>query len=138
MLGVVVRTARTVAVHNARVASDLSAEFPDLAIDTIRMGVPPIKPDAAAARLRQELKLPPHAVVFAAFGKVTAEKRIAPILRALGTLAAEGADVFLPRLVVRPADHVAARDVEVVLEQHRHGQRRRGGLAARRRTSRCA
>jgi glycosyltransferase involved in cell wall biosynthesis len=96
MLGVVVRTARAIAVHNPRVAATLSAEFPGIAIDTIRMGVPPITPDAAAAAtLRHDLRLPPHAVVFAAFGKVTAEKRVAPILRALGTLNAAGADACL-------------------------------------------
>src|SRR5476649_392535 len=75
MLGAVVRTARAVAVHNARVASDLHAEFPHVAFDTIRMGVPPIEPDAAAARLRQELKLPPQAVVFVFNDTVTTEKR---------------------------------------------------------------
>jgi glycosyltransferase involved in cell wall biosynthesis len=107
MLGVVLRTARAIAVHNARVASDLSAEFPDIAIDTIRMGVPSIEPDAAtSAALRRALQLPPHAFVFAAFGKVTAEKRISSILRALAALAAQGVDAFL--LLLGDADGCAS------------------------------
>ena len=112
MLRVVMRTARTVAVHNPRVADDLREAYPDVAIDTIRMGVPlaaagdtPLgaargKPsiDVSAAlrtRARRELGLSDETIVFAAFGKVTAEKRIAPILQALGALVAEGRDVSL-------------------------------------------
>lgn len=45
MLRPVFSTARQVAVHNARVAAELKAEFPDAAIDTISMGVPdPLEP----------------------------------------------------------------------------------------------
>jgi len=94
MLRVVMKTARLVAVHSPRVADDLRAEYQDTAIDTIRMGVPPIADiDRAAARRR--LGLPETAVVFAAFGKVTPEKRIAAILHALGRLVADGRDACL-------------------------------------------
>lgn len=107
MLRVVTGTARTIAVHNERVADELRAEYPDATVEVIRMGVgaPPATPDAEGhwrTRVRRELALPDEAVVFAAFGKVTAEKRIASILRALGTIRAEGADVFL--LLVGDAD----------------------------------
>jgi glycosyltransferase involved in cell wall biosynthesis len=96
MLRVVMQTARSVAVHNDRVAADLRAEFPDTPIDTIRMGVPPppASPDARA-RIRREHAIPDDAIVFAAFGKVTAEKRIGPILRAMRALAAEQRNVYL-------------------------------------------
>ena len=53
--------------------------FPGTAhVDTIRMGVPPSTPtpDAPTREVRRQLRLPDDAVVFAAFGKVTAEKRI--------------------------------------------------------------
>jgi hypothetical protein len=40
MLPAVLRTARLVVVHNARVAADLREETPGLRVDTIRMGVP--------------------------------------------------------------------------------------------------
>jgi glycosyltransferase involved in cell wall biosynthesis len=96
MLRVVMRTARIVAVHNARVAADLREQYPDAAVEVIRMGVPAIAAAGAArASARRALALPDRAIVFAAFGKVTAEKRIALILGALAALAAEGRDVRL-------------------------------------------
>jgi len=103
MLRVVMRTARTVAVHNGRVADELREAFPDVPIETIRMGVPApaIAPDAAA-RIRRAYALPDKAIVFAAFGKVTAEKRIGPILDALGMLRREASDAYL--LLVGEAD----------------------------------
>jgi len=96
MLRVVMRTARLVAVHNPRVAADLRQEFPDTAIDAIRLGVAPPAADASArARVRAALGVPGDAVLFAAFGKITAEKRIDAILRAFDTLARERDDVHL-------------------------------------------
>jgi glycosyltransferase involved in cell wall biosynthesis len=78
------------------VAGELATQYPDASITTIRMGVPELRPAPdARARLRQSLALHPASVVFAAFGKVTAEKRIETILRALGTLATNGLDVHL-------------------------------------------
>jgi glycosyltransferase involved in cell wall biosynthesis len=104
MLPVVLRTARLVAVHNARVASDLHDEHPDVRVDTIRMGVPPNLLASgpaleARARLRRELAIPDTATVFVAFGHVTPEKRIEPVLRGL---AAGGDNAYL--LLVGPAD----------------------------------
>jgi glycosyltransferase involved in cell wall biosynthesis len=99
MTRVVMRTARTIAVHNARVACDLAdacQDVPAVPIETIRMGVARLAADAdARARVRHELLLPDDAVVFAAFGKITAEKRISMMLRALGALAREGGEVHL-------------------------------------------
>lgn len=96
MLRALIHTARAVAVHNPRVADDLRAEYPGAAISTIHMGVP--AGEAAGgmrASVRRDLTLPDHAVVFAAFGKVTAEKRIAAILRALAALNADGVNAYL-------------------------------------------
>ncbi|HET6954964.1 MAG TPA: glycosyltransferase family 4 protein [Vicinamibacterales bacterium] len=100
MLRVVMRTARHVAVHNPRVAVDLRQEYPDTTVDAIHLGTPPFELDmsahaAARARVRTKVGVPDEAVVFAAFGKMTAEKRIDAILRAFQSIAAERADVHL-------------------------------------------
>ena len=98
MLRVVMRTARAIAVHNARVAGELREQYGTVHVEPIPMGVPAYEtargtsPDA---EVRRELNVPDRAFVFAAFGKVTPEKRILPILGALGALVAEGIDVFL-------------------------------------------
>jgi glycosyltransferase involved in cell wall biosynthesis len=103
MLRLITATARAVAVHNRQVASDLSQEYPDAAVSGIRMGVPRLEPSAdARTRIRTGLSIAQRAIVFTAFGKVTAEKRIASIVRALGALAGEGLDVHL--LLVGDAD----------------------------------
>ena len=96
MLRVVMRTARLVVVHNERVAADLREEFPGAPIAAIRLGKPPLDAGAAArARTRAALDVPEASVLFAAFGKLTAEKRVGAILRAFAALVAEGADVCL-------------------------------------------
>jgi glycosyltransferase involved in cell wall biosynthesis len=100
MLRVVLRTARLVAVHNTRIAGDLREQYPGIRVDTIRMGVPDgrLEPAAAAdarARLRRDLRLADSACVFTAFGRVTAEKRLEPILRALAAVIALGVDAHL-------------------------------------------
>ena len=96
MLRVVARTARMIAVHNARVAADLREEFPGARVETIRLGTPPLAPAAGARdRVRASLGIGAGAMVFAAFGKITVEKRIAPILRALARLVRDGVDAHL-------------------------------------------
>jgi glycosyltransferase involved in cell wall biosynthesis len=96
MLRVPVATARSVAVHNARVARDLSDAYPTAAVETIRMGVPePFVDPGARAALRRRMGAADDEIVFAAFGKVTPEKRIDAILDTLGGLRADGARVSL-------------------------------------------
>ena len=104
MLRVVMRTARIIAVHNGRVAAELREQYGNVPVEAIRMGVAaleaargtPLDGEVEAhARVRRELDVPDRALMFAAFGKVTAEKRILPILGALGALVAEGANAFL-------------------------------------------
>ena len=96
MLRVVMKTARLVAVNNERVAADLRQEFPDTPIESIRLGKsrPDISP-ALRAKMRAALGYPDEAVVFAAFGKITAEKRIGPIVHALSALVKDGIDARL-------------------------------------------
>jgi glycosyltransferase involved in cell wall biosynthesis len=96
MLRVVMHTARIVAVHNERVAADLRGQFPETPIAAIRLGKAPLATDSAArSRIRSALRLSDASIVFAVFGKLTAEKRIASILRAFSALAAERADAAL-------------------------------------------
>ncbi len=96
MLRVVLQTARLVAVHSPRVAVDLREEYPGAAVDAIRLGTAPLTADATAReRIRASLGVPDHAVLFSAFGKITAEKRVSAILRAFDALARERADVHL-------------------------------------------
>jgi glycosyltransferase involved in cell wall biosynthesis len=116
MLRVVMRTARTVAVHNPRVADELRDEYPQTPLEIIRMGVPAIDgSNAAYARTRLALSIPEGATAFAVFGKVTAEKRIPAILRALASLVASGRDAYL--LLVGDADEYGALAGELA----RHG-----------------
>lgn len=103
MVRVVLETARLVAVHNAYVAEGLREIHPQVAIETIRMGVPaPAAASTARSDIRAALRLPHDAIVFAAFGKVTAEKRIQPIGTALAALAESGVNAYL--LIVGDAE----------------------------------
>jgi glycosyltransferase involved in cell wall biosynthesis len=114
MLRVVMQTARLDAVHNPRVAADLREEFRDAQVEAIRLGHPAAAapPDAAArARVRAVLGIIDTAVVFAAFGKVTAEKRIGATLGAMGALVREHADVHL--LLAGDASDYPGLDAEI-------------------------
>lgn len=88
MLRAVVTSARAVAVHSGPVAAELAAAFPAVTFETIRMGVadPGLQPLAERARLgaavRARHAVPADALVLAAYGGVTPEKRISQLLRA--------------------------------------------------------
>jgi glycosyltransferase involved in cell wall biosynthesis len=127
MLRAVIRTARQVAVHNPRVAADLLEEFPDAPIEAIRLGTMPFGTGpfgtgprgtdiAARGRMRASLDVPDGAVLFAAFGKITAEKRVGAILRAFEALARERADVHL--LLAGDASDYPALEVERASSAH--------------------
>ena len=122
MLRVAIRTARLVAVHNPRVAADLRAEFPGAAVEAIHLGTAPFgstapgADGAARARVRALLGVPPEAVLFAAFGKITAEKRIGAILRAFDAVASERADVHL--LLAGDASELPALEREQSASPH--------------------
>jgi glycosyltransferase involved in cell wall biosynthesis len=96
MLPAVMKTARMIAVHNERVAADLREEFPQTPIAAIHLGTAALEASAATrASTRAALGYPGRAIVFGAFGKITSEKRIGPILRAVGALVREGIDARL-------------------------------------------
>jgi glycosyltransferase involved in cell wall biosynthesis len=86
MLRGVVETSRNVVVHNAWLADSIRECHPDASVDVLEMGVPPPRVRDNARRLiRQRHAIPEDAIVFTALGKVTGEKRIGPILRALAS-----------------------------------------------------
>ncbi len=86
MLRTVVETSRGIVVHNSWLADSVREQHPDAHIDVVEMGVPKPEIRADARRLiRQRHSIPENAIVFTAFGKVTAEKRIRSILRALAS-----------------------------------------------------
>jgi len=96
MLPAVIKTARLVAVHNERVAADLRIEFPGTPIEAIHLGTSAIDANAAArAATRAAHGYEDATIVFAAFGKVTSEKRIGPILRGLAGIADRGVNARL-------------------------------------------
>jgi len=121
MIRTVIEGARMIAVHNRLVAAELGEQYPGAAIETIRMGVaaPGGRPEELAAAARRALAIPPGAVVFVVFGKMTAEKRVGPILRAFNDLARSLADVSLlfvgePGEPAPALDGVAADRIRVV------------------------
>jgi len=96
MVRAVVRTARTIVVHNQRVAEQLRLEHPGVPIEAIRMGVPAMAAEPEARRtIRRTLEIADDAVVFAVFGRLTREKRIDSILRAMTALVADGINAHL-------------------------------------------
>jgi glycosyltransferase involved in cell wall biosynthesis len=118
----VVESARLVAVHNDFVAAGLRDASPSARIERIHMGVPPLpsSPDAPA-RIRGRHGIPAGSLVFVAFGLVTAEKRVEPILRAfsaLGTRSPRGAGAHL---LLVGANGLSGLDA--LIEQHRLADR---------------
>ena len=95
MLRTAVRSAKLVAVHNARLATELRDQFTDGRIEAINMGVldqfggkkPGARGLEKQAGLRSRYGIAADAVVFAAFGRVTPEKRISQALGALASVA---------------------------------------------------
>ena len=96
MLRTVVSSARAVAVHNARLAADVSAAFPGTPVRAIPMGVrDPLASREAAEAVRRRHGLAPDAVVLSAVGAITPEKRLEPILQALAVVRRYQPDVRL-------------------------------------------
>jgi glycosyltransferase involved in cell wall biosynthesis len=91
----VLESARLTIVHNARLANTLRRSYPNARIESIAMGVSdPLESEAAgsasrerSSELRRRHGIPADAVVIAAFGGVTPEKRIPELLRALSAIA---------------------------------------------------
>jgi glycosyltransferase involved in cell wall biosynthesis len=118
MLRIAAGSAGRVAVHNPWLAAELGDRLPGLPVDTIAMGVPDPQPREPASLVRRRLAIPQDALVVAAFGLVTPEKRIAQAIRAVAALP-RSIDARL-LLVGDEAAHYDARE-----------DARRGGIANR-------
>jgi glycosyltransferase involved in cell wall biosynthesis len=101
MVRAVVESARVVAVHNEFVAEELRETYPRTRIERIHLGVPEMTPSPGGReRIRRQLDIPPQSIVFVAFGLMTAEKRIDPILHAFTALAEQTSSGPAPHLVL--------------------------------------
>ena len=92
MRGAVIRAARAVAVHTHGLVHDLSAEFPGIAFETIRLGVrdPGTHGDLRAAsgstHVRRRHGISGDAIVLAVFGPLTRSQRLPQILGAFAAV----------------------------------------------------
>jgi glycosyltransferase involved in cell wall biosynthesis len=105
MLRTVMTRARGVAVHSAPLREALADSYPATPLTTIAMGVPDPWDEPGAGPRLPRAATSPH-VVLSAFGLITPEKRILPILRALAALRADLPPVRL-RLVGEIGEHYA-------------------------------
>jgi glycosyltransferase involved in cell wall biosynthesis len=106
---VVVETARLILVHNHWLAREIRDEIPGTRVEVIEMGVPtPETPRDSGQIVRARHRIPSDSVLFAAFGQLAPEKRIAQILRALKSLAATVPNAHL-LLVGGAVDHYDAQ-----------------------------
>lgn len=90
MLRAIMTAARGVAVHNARLARELAARYPDTRVWTLRMGVSGGPAAGARGAVDAEPWAPgeaPARPLVAAFGLVTRDKRIPQLLRAFVAVA---------------------------------------------------
>jgi len=89
MTRVAVEAARLMVVHNAVLGRDLNSSNPGQAIRHVRQGVADLITAARAtpAEVRRRHALPDDAILFGSFGRVTAQKGLTPVLRALAIIA---------------------------------------------------
>jgi glycosyltransferase involved in cell wall biosynthesis len=106
MVRLVVERARLTVVHNAWLADDLRSKYPRANIRAIEMGVRPSQ-RTSGANARAKHDIPPDAFVVMAFGGVTAEKRIAQVIRAVAAVGPRHPHVHVV-LVGETVDHYDA------------------------------
>jgi glycosyltransferase involved in cell wall biosynthesis len=122
LIRLVVERARQVLVHNRRLAHALRATYPIASVAAIEMGVADplhmcgqgsggahahLATSARLVRLRHGI--PPDAIVLAAYGGITPEKRVGAVIRALSALAERHPLLHL-MLVGSEAAHYDVRD----------------------------
>lgn len=128
MLRAVVDSARAVAAHSEGLAAELSASYPATPVRRIRLGVSDplaavapqgwgatapgsdaaLAPDLRGDIVRRRHGIPESALVVAAVGGVTPEKRITQMLRAVANVLPYRTDLHV-LLVGREAEHYSAR-----------------------------
>ena len=109
MRRVVVTSSRLLVVHDSWLAEEIGEELPDAQVEVVAMGVPelPAAPEARETVLARH-GIPSDAVLFAAFGKITPEKRISQALQAIAGQATEAFPLHV-LLCGEPVDHYDAR-----------------------------
>jgi glycosyltransferase involved in cell wall biosynthesis len=84
MLRAVAETGRVLAVHNRWLASEIRQLVPEAVVELVEMGVADPLPlrRLGGAGIRERYRIPRDALIFAAYGMVTPEKRIELVLDA--------------------------------------------------------
>lgn len=83
MLRAVVESARMTVVHNPRLAAELAGAHAPARVEAVPMGVAePLATEERIAAARRRCGAGPESVLVSAFGAITPEKRIEPLLRA--------------------------------------------------------
>ena len=122
MVRTVVESAQLIAVHNEFVANGLRDAYPSARIERIHQGVPALpSPPDAPARIRQRHNIPRDSLVFVAFGLVTTEKRIEPMLRAFSVLGKGSSRGASAHLLLVGASGLA--NLDALVDAHRLADR---------------
>lgn len=131
MLRPVVASSRAIAVHHEHLAAGLRERFPDAAVDVVRMGVRPASPASDARRtIRRHHGIPEDALLFACYGRVTAEKRIGAVLRALEHLSHSRPDVHLLMVGETSSDYDVLAAINDVCAAHMEARATLTGFVA--------
>ena len=106
MVRVPVQSARITAVHNRWLARELAGQFPGADVRRLHMGVPdPLASvQTPSGEVRRRHGIPDDAVLFGSFGRVTPEKGLSAVLRALAQVAPSLPSVRL-LIVGEPSSH---------------------------------
>ena len=99
MVRPLVETSRLVAVHGAGAARELLTRWPHARVRSVHLGegvlVRPEQEAAARRRVRSRYSIPDDVVMFGCFGGLTPDKRLIPILDAMGAIAPSAPDARL-------------------------------------------
>jgi len=97
MLRIPLEAARLTAVHNPWLRGQLAAQYGDVPLTRIRMGVPDPLPQVteSATDIRRRHGVPETALLLAAYGRVTPEKGLTGVLMALSQLGPAAAHAHL-------------------------------------------
>ena len=105
MRRVVVESARLVVVHSHWLADRIREEHPMARVEVVEMGVPaPVVRADAGETVRARHQIPADAVLFAAFGEVTPEKRISQAIQGMASIVEAVPNIHL-LLAGRAVDH---------------------------------
>ncbi len=116
MLRLVIQSARLTIVHNRPLLAQLREQYPLAQLESIDMGVADPRdheeiPIQRSAEVRQRHRIPEDAIVVAAFGGITPEKRIPQLLEAVARIAADHGMLHVMLVGAEAAHYDVAADV---------------------------